>query len=284
MKRMVNSSGQKTAHEPVWLRKLMITFAVLFVFILIVMPLLKVFEEGFAKGVSFYFGAISSEETTEAIKLSLVVALITVFFNTLFGLSAAWLLTRYHIRGRSIVETLIELPFSVSPVVSGLVFVLLFGVNGWFGLWLSNHHFRIIFALPGIILSTIFITLPFVAKELIPLMDEQGKDQEEAAMLLGASGWQIFFKVTLPGIKWGLFHGVVLCTARALGEFGAVSVVSGHIRGRTVTLPLHVEILYNEYDFSAAFAVASLLSLTAVATVIIKSGIQYIHNKTDRVQ
>lgn len=239
------------------------------------LPLLAVFVQAIAKGWAAYVDAISEPNTISAIKLSLVVTFISVVLNMIFGVAAAWLITKFHFRGKSVLVSLIDIPFAVSPVISGLMFVLVFGSRGWFGPWLAEHDIRIIFAVPGIILATTFITFPFVARELIPLMESQGTEEEEAAIVLGASGWQMFFRVTLPNIKWGLIYGVVLCTARALGEFGAVSVVSGHIRGQTNTLPLHVEVLYNDYNYSGAFAVASLLSVLAVITLVFKKILEW---------
>jgi sulfate transport system permease protein len=243
--------------------------------VFIVLPLVAVFVQAFAKGLPTYLAAIREPDTLSAIRLSLLAAGISVPLNLVFGVAAAWTIARFQFRGKSILVTLIDVPFAVSPVVSGLIFVLIFGAQGWFGSWLVDHDIRVIFAVPGIILATTFVTFPFVARELIPLMQSQGSDEEEAALTLGATGWQMFFKITLPNIRWGLLYGVVLCTARALGEFGAVSVVSGHIRGQTNTLPLHVEILYNEYNYSGAFAVASLLSLIAVITLTLKKFLEW---------
>lgn len=227
--------------------------------------------EALKKGWDVYIAALTDPDARSALRLTLLVAAITVPLNTFFGVAAAWAVTKFRFRGKGFLITLIDLPFAVSPVIGGLIFVLVFGANGWFGPWLSAHDIKIVFALPGIVLATLFVTFPFVARELIPLMEDQGTQEEEAAITLGAHGWQIFFRVTLPNIKWGLLYGIILCNARAMGEFGAVSVVSGHIRGETNTLPLHVEILYNEYQFSASFAVASLLLLLALVTMIIKS-------------
>ena len=243
--------------------------------VFIVLPLVAVFVEAFAKGLPVYLAAIGEPDTLSAIRLSLLAAGVSVPLNLIFGVAAAWTIARFQFKGKSVLVTLIDIPFAVSPVVSGLIFVLIFGAQGWFGSWLVDHDIRIIFAVPGIILATTFVTFPFVARELIPLMQSQGSDEEEAALALGASGWQMFFKITLPNIRWGLLYGVVLCTARALGEFGAVSVVSGHIRGQTNTLPLHVEILYNEYNYSGAFAVASLLSVIAVITLTLKKFLEW---------
>jgi sulfate/thiosulfate transport system permease protein len=243
--------------------------------VFIVLPLFAVFVQAFARGWGAYLKAIEDPNTLSAAKLSLLAAGISVPLNLVFGVAAAWVITKFHFRGKNILVTLIDIPFGVSPVVSGLIFVLVFGARGWFGPWLGQHDIRIVFAVPGIILATTFVTFPFVARELIPLMESQGTDEEEAALVLGASGWQMFFRITLPNIKWGLLYGVVLCTARALGEFGAVSVVSGHIRGQTNTLPLHVEILYNDYNYSGAFAVASLLSMFAVVTLAFKKFMEW---------
>ena len=238
--------------------------------LLVALPLVAVFVQAFDKGWAAYLVAISDPFTRSAILLSLLAAGIAVPLNLLFGLAAAWAVTKFQFRGRSALLTLIDLPFGVSPVVAGLIYVLVFGAQGWLGPWLAGHDIRIIFAVPGIVLATTFVTFPFVARELIPLMETQGTDEEEAALVLGASGWQMLWRVTLPNIKWGVLYGVVLCTARALGEFGAVSVVSGHIRGETNTLPLHVEILYNEYNYAGAFAAASLLSVVSVIALILK--------------
>ena len=243
--------------------------------VFIVLPLIAVFVQAFAKGLPTYLAAIREPDTLSAIRLSLLAAGVSVPLNLVFGVAAAWTVAKFQFKGKSVLVTLIDIPFAVSPVVSGLIFVLIFGAQGWFGSWLVDHDIRIIFAVPGIILATTFVTFPFVARELIPLMQSQGSDEEEAALALGASGWQMFFKITLPNIRWGLLYGVVLCTARALGEFGAVSVVSGHIRGQTNTLPLHVEILYNEYNYSGAFAVASLLSVIAVITLTLKKFLEW---------
>jgi len=258
-----------------WVRYALIGSALLVVALFLIMPLLTVLVEGLRKGWQTYFDALVEPNTLSAIKLTLLVAAIAVPLNTVFGVAAAWAIARFEFRGKSLLITLIDLPFAVSPVIAGLIYVLVFGANGWFGPWLAEHDIRILFAVPGLVLATIFVTFPFVARELIPLMQEQGREEEEAALSLGASGWQMFFKVTLPNIKWALLYGVTLCNARAMGEFGAVSVVSGHIRGQTNTLPLHVEILYNEYNFAASFAVASLLALLAVTTLILKSVLEW---------
>ena len=256
--------------EPAWVKWIIIVFAVLFILIFVSAPLILVFIKAFEKGSAAYYNAISDPDALSAIKLTLITAAIAVPLNTIFGLTAAWAITKFNFRGKSILTTLIDLPFTVSPIISGLIFVLLFGLQGWFGQWLSDHDIKIIYAVPGIILSTMFVTFPFVARELIPVMQMTGTEEEQAAMVLGAGGWKIFFKVTIPNIKWGLIYGVILCNARAMGEFGAVSVVSGHIRGLTNTIPLHAEILYNEYRMNDAFAVASLLSLLAVVTLVLK--------------
>jgi sulfate transport system permease protein len=250
-----------------------LAFAILTLFLLL--PLAAVFIEAFRRGWEVFTAALTEDAAFSAIKLTLLAAAISVPLNTVFGIAAAWLITKFRFKGRSFLLSLIDLPFAVSPVIAGLVFVLMFGAQGWFGPWLREHDIQIIFALPGIILATVFVTFPFVARELIPLMESQGSDQEEAAVTLGARGWQVFLRVTLPNIKWGLLYGVLLCNARAMGEFGAVSVVSGHIRGKTNTLPLHVEVLYNEYQFSAAFACAALLALLALVTLGMKSAVEH---------
>jgi sulfate transport system permease protein len=246
------------------------TVALVFLALFLVVPLAAVFVQAFSKGVDYYFESLKDPDAWSAIKLTLITAAIAVPLNVVFGLAASWAIAKFEFRGKALLTTLIDLPFSVSPVISGLIYVLMFGAQGWFGPWLAVHDVQIIFAVPGIVLATIFVTFPFVARELIPLMQAQGNDEEEAAHVLGASGWQIFRRVTLPNVKWGLLYGVILCNARAMGEFGAVSVVSGHIRGQTDTMPLHVEILYNEYNFSAAFAVASVLALLALVTLALK--------------
>ncbi len=261
--------------EPTWVRALLITVALGFMTLFLVVPLVAVFAQAFSKGWHAYLSAIVDEDALAAIRLTLTAAAIAVPLNLLFGVCAAWCIAKFEFRGKSILLTLIDLPFSVSPVISGLIYVLLFGAQGWFGPWLQEHDIKILFAVPGIVLATVFVTFPFVARELIPLMQTQGNEEEEAALVLGASGWQTFRRVTLPNIKWGLLYGVILCNARAMGEFGAVSVVSGHIRGETNTVPLHVEILYNEYNFAAAFAVASLLALLALVTLALKTFIEW---------
>jgi sulfate transport system permease protein len=263
--------------EPAWVRAGLIGAALGFLSLFLFVPLGAVFYEATKKGFATYWKAISDPDALSAIKLTLTAAVIAVPLNATFGLAAAWAITKFEFRGKQLLITLIDLPFSVSPVISGLVYMLVFGAHGWFGPFLDEHDWHIMFALPGIVLATIFVTVPFVARELIPLMEAQGKAQEEAAATLGASGLRTFWHVTLPRVKWGLLYGVVLCNARAMGEFGAVSVVSGHIRGMTNTLTLHVEILYNEYQFSAAFAVASLLALLALFTLAAKSFIEWNH-------
>ena len=261
--------------EPGWVRIALIAIAVGFAILFLLIPLAVVFTEAFKKGWDAYLAAITEEDAWLAIKLTLLTAAIAVPANLIFGLSASWAIAKFEFRGKNLLLTLIDLPFSVSPVISGLIYVLLFGAHGWFGAWLMSHDIQILFAVPGIVLATIFVTFPFVARELIPLMQSQGNEEEEAALVLGASGWLTFWHVTLPNIRWGLLYGVILCNARAMGEFGAVSVVSGHIRGETNTMPLQVEILYNEYNFAAAFAVASLLALLALVTLAIKTFIEW---------
>ncbi|WP_434748256.1 sulfate ABC transporter permease subunit CysW [Paenibacillus amylolyticus] len=264
------STNRATTEAP-WVKWLLIGLASLVLVWLLILPLVIVLMEALKQGWGVYIAALTEPDALSALKLTLLVAAITVPLNTIFGVAAAWVITKFQFKGKGLLITLIDLPFSISPVVGGLIFVLVFGSNGWFGPWLAEHDIKIIFALPGIVIATLFITFPFVARELIPLMEDQGTREEEAAVTLGASGWRIFWSVTLPNIKWGLLYGIILCNARAMGEFGAVSVVSGHIRGETNTLPLHVEILYNEYQFSASFAVASLLLILALATLLIKS-------------
>jgi len=261
--------------EPTLVRWVLITIALLFLGGFLFLPLLVVFLQAFSKGVGFYWAALSDPTALAAIRLTLLVTAIAVPLNMVFGLAASWAIAKFDFRGKSLLVTLIDLPFSVSPVVAGLIYVLMFGLQGWLGPWLAEHNIRLIFAVPGIVLATIFVTFPFVARELIPLMEAQGSDEEEAAIVLGASGWQTFWRVTLPNIKWSLLYGVILCNARAMGEFGAVSVVSGHIRGLTNTIPLHVEILYNEYNGTAAFAVASLLAMLALVTLVLKSALAW---------
>ena len=261
--------------EPVWVRRTLISIALGFIFLFLILPLAAVFTEALRKGFGAYLEALKEPDAWTAIRLTLVTAAIVVPLNLVFGVAAAWSIAKFEFRGKAFLTTLVDLPFSVSPVVAGLVYVLLFGAHGWIGPWLQAHDIRIVFAVPGIVLATVFVTFPFIARELIPLMQAQGTEEEQAAMVLGASGWQTFWHVTLPNIKWGLVYGVILCNARAMGEFGAVSVVSGHIRGQTNTMPLHVEILYNEYQSVAAFAVASLLALLALLTLVIKSVVEW---------
>ena len=256
--------------EPVWVRRVLIGVALVFLSLFLFVPLVSVFFEAFKKGWEVYVAAITEADAVSAMWLTLIAAAISVPLNLVFGVSAAWAIAKFDFRGKSVLLTLIDLPFSVSPVIAGLIYVLVFGLQGWFGEWLMEHDLKVIFAVPGIVLATIFVTFPFVARELIPLMQAQGQEQEEAARVLGASGWQTFWKVTLPNVKWGLLYGVILCNARAMGEFGAVSVVSGHIRGETNTMPLHIEILYNEYQFAASVAVASLLASLALVTLVLK--------------
>jgi len=270
--------------EPAWVRRVLIGVALAFLTLFLFVPLVAVFAEAFKKGWQAYVAAVIDPDAVSAIKLTLIAAFISVPLNLVFGVCAAWSIAKFEFRGKSILLTLIDLPFSVSPVISGLIYVLMFGAQGWFGPWLQAHDIKILFAVPGIVLATVFITFPFVARELIPLMQAQGSEEEEAALVLGASGWSTFWRVTLPNIKWGLLYGVILCNARAMGEFGAVSVVSGHIRGETNTMPLQVEILYNEYNFAAAFAVASLLALLALVTLAIKSFIEWRLHETDPVE
>ncbi len=268
--------------EPTWVRLLLIAIALAFAFLFLLVPLAVVFTEALKKGWDTYLMAITEEDAWHAIKLTLLTAGIAVPANLVFGVAASWAIAKFEFRGKSFLLTLIDLPFSVSPVISGLIYVLLFGAHGWFGAWLMEHDIQILFAVPGIVLATVFVTFPFVARELIPLMQSQGTEEEEAALVLGASGWRTFWHVTLPNIRWGLLYGVILCNARAMGEFGAVSVVSGHIRGETNTMPLQVEILYNEYNFAAAFAVASLLALLALVTLALKTIIEWrVRHETD---
>lgn len=260
----------QATREPAWVRRLLIGTALVFLSLFLFVPLVSVFFEAFKKGVDVYVAAVTEPDAVSAIWLTLTAAIIAVPLNLVFGVSAAWCIAKFNFRGKSVLLTFIDLPFSVSPVIAGLIYVLVFGLQGWCGQWLSDHDLKVIFAVPGIVLATIFVTFPFVARELIPLMQAQGHEQEEAARVLGASGFQTFWKVTLPNVKWALLYGVILCNARAMGEFGAVSVVSGHIRGQTNTLPLHIEILYNEYQFAASFAVASLLASLALVTLVLK--------------
>ena len=265
---MIATPAIAATHEPVWARRIIIAIGAGFVGLFVLVPLAAVFAEALRAGIAAYGHAIADPEARSALELTFLAAAIAVPLNVVFGVAASWAIARFRFVGRSILITLIDLPLAVSPVIAGMVFVLLFGKQGLIGPWLSAHGIRVIFALPGIVLATTFVTFPFVARELIPLMEAQGAEEEEAAIVLGATGWQTFVRITLPKIKWGLLYGVVLCTARAMGEFGAVSVVSGHIRGRTNTLPLHIEILYNEYEYQAAFAVASLLVVLALVSLV----------------
>jgi sulfate transport system permease protein len=272
---MAAAESRTAGYFPALSRVLLIATALLFLGLFLLLPLLAVFVQALGKGVSAYAAAILDPTAWASVKLTLLVAAIAVPFNLVFGVAAAWAIAKFDFRGKSALITLIDLPFAVSPVIAGLIFILLFGSHGWFGEYLKIHHIRVVFAVPGIVLATIFVTFPFIARELIPVMQAQGKDDEETAVSLGATGWQTFWRVTLPNIRWGLMYGVLLCNARAMGEFGAVSVVSGHIRGLTNTMPLHVEILYNEYNYAAAFAVASLLALLALLTLAGKSFVEW---------
>ncbi len=258
-----------------WVKFVVLGLGLTYLTVFLLLPLAAVFTEAFRKGVDTYFAALVEPDALSAIRLTVIAAALSVPLNLIFGVSAAWAVAKFQFPGKNLLITFIDLPFSVSPVVAGLVFVLVFGLQGWFGWWLRDHDIKIIFAVPGIVLATIFVTFPFIARELIPLMQAQGRDEEEAAISLGASGFQTFWRVTLPNIKWALLYGVILCNARAMGELGAVSVVSGHIRGETNTMPLHVEILYNEYQFAAAFAVASLLALLALVTLLLKTYVEW---------
>ena len=274
--------AQAGTTEPTWVRWALLTIALGFMFLFLVLPLAAVFTEALRKGFDAYFEAFKEPDAWSAIRLTLITAAIAVPLNLVFGVAAAWAIAKYEFRGKAFLTTLVDLPFSVSPVVAGLIYVLIFGAQGWFGPWLQAHDIKIVFAVPGIVLATVFVTFPFIARELIPLMQAQGTEEEQAAIVLGATGWQTFWHVTLPNIKWGLIYGVILCNARAMGEFGAVSVVSGHIRGQTNSMPLHVEILYNEYQSVAAFAVASLLALLALVTLVIKSVVEWLHEREMR--
>ena len=265
--------------ESPWVRRALIGAALLFLFLFLVLPLAAVFTEALRKGLDAYLEGLKEPDAWSAIRLTLLTAAIAVPLNLVFGIAAAWCIAKYEFRGKAFLTTLVDLPFSVSPVVAGLIYVLVFGAQGWLGPWLAAHDIKIVFAVPGIVLATVFVTFPFIARELIPLMQAQGNEEEQAAIVLGANGWQTFWHVTLPNIKWGLIYGVILCNARAMGEFGAVSVVSGHIRGQTNTMPLHVEILYNEYQSVAAFAVASLLALLALVTLVIKTVAEWKHER-----
>jgi sulfate transport system permease protein len=278
--RPVRSPVRRATTDPAPARWVLMAIAFTFLVFFLLLPLAVVFVEAFSKGVPYFLAAIREPDALAAIRLTLLTVAIVLPANVLFGIAAAWAIAKFRFRGKSLLTTLIDLPFAVSPVISGLVYVLVFGAQGWFGPWLIDHNIRVIFAVPGIVLATAFVTFPFVARELIPLMQAQGTDEEYSAVTLGANGWQTFWRVTLPNIKWGLFYGVILCNARAMGEFGAVSVVSGHIRGETNTIPLHVEILYNEYNTVGAFAVASLLALLAIATLIFKSAIEWRQHKS----
>ncbi len=274
--------SRDATREPTWVRYTLIAIAFIFFLSCLILPLILVFVEAFKQGVGVYAQALVHPDTLSAVKLTLLTAAIAVPLNVVFGIAAAWAVAKFNFRGKAILTTLIDMPFSVSPVIAGLMLVLIFGTQGWMGGWLMENDIKVLYAVPAIVIATIFITVPFVARELIPLMEAQGTEEEEAAIVLGASGWQTFWKVTLPNIKWGLIYGVILCNARAMGEFGAVSVVSGHIRGETNTLPLHVEILYNEYTFSAAFAVSSLLALLAIVTLILKTWVEIRQEKQDK--
>ena len=269
------AASRRGMTEPAWVRWALTGIAVLYLGIFLFMPLAAVFAQALEKGVGVYLDSFREADALSAIRLTFLTAAIGVPLNLLFGLAAAWAIAKFDFRGKQVLITLIDLPFSVSPVISGLIYVLIFGLQGWFGPWLTEHGLKVIFAVPGLVLATIFVTFPFVARELIPLMEAQGNEEEEAARVLGASGLKTFLRVTLPNVKWGLLYGVILCNARAMGEFGAVSVVSGHIRGVTNTIPLHVEILYNEYNFTAAFAVASLLALLALVTLAAKAAVEW---------
>jgi sulfate transport system permease protein len=275
--------SKAATREPKLVKWAILGTSLTFFAIFLLLPLVAVFVEAFRKGWEVYISALIDADAISAIKLTLIAAAISVPLNLFFGIAAAWSITKFEFRGKHLLITLIDLPFSVSPVVSGLIYILVFGAQGWFGPWLAEHDLKVVFAVPGIVLATIFVTFPFVARELIPLMEAQGRDEEEAAVVLGAKGWQTFWHVTLPNVKWGLLYGVILCNARAMGEFGAVSVVSGHIRGMTNTMPLHVEILYNEYQFAAAFAVASLLALLALVTLVIKTWVEHQAGKANQL-
>jgi len=273
--RAVRAAPPRATRDPAWARWLLTAVALAFLACFLVLPIVVVFAQAFSKGGAYFLAAVCEPDALAAIRLTLLTVAIVVPANVLFGIAAAWAISKFKFSGKSLLTTLIDLPFAVSPVISGLIYVLVFGAQGWFGPWLIAHNIRVIFAVPGIVLATTFVTFPFVARELIPLMQAQGTDEEYSAVTLGANGWQTFWRVTLPNIRWGLFYGVILCNARAMGEFGAVSVVSGHIRGETNTMPLHVEILYNEYNVAGAFAVASLLALLALATLVVKSVVEW---------
>ena len=275
-------NARRAVSEPAWVRGLLIMLALLFIGLVLVMPLALIFTYAFQQGWRVYLASFTEPDAVSAIRLTLLTAAIAVPLNVVFGVSAAWAITKFHFRGKHALITLIDLPFAISPVIAGLIFVVLFGARGILGPWLTGNNIRIIFATPGIVLATIFVTFPFVARELIPLMQAQGSDEEQSAITLGATGWQTFRRVTLPNIKWGLLYGVILCNARAMGEFGAVSVVSGHIRGLTNTMPLHIEILYNDYQFTASFAVASLLAFLALISMFLKAVIEWRSRQTSR--
>jgi sulfate transport system permease protein len=266
---------QAAISEPRWVRILLMSMAFAFLALFLIVPLVAVFVNAFSKGFGVFYGAVSDPDALSAIRLTLLTAAIAVPLNIVFGLAAAWTIAKFEFRGKSALTTLIDLPFAVSPVISGMIFVLMFGAEGWLGPWLSAHNLQIIFAVPGIVLATTFVTFPFVARELIPVMQAYGNEEEEAAMVLGASGWQMFIRVTLPNVKWGLLYGIIICNARAMGEFGAVSVVSGKIRGLTATMPVYVELLYNGYEFAGAFAIASLLTSLALMTIIAKRALTF---------
>lgn len=273
----------RATSEPILMRGILIATVLVFLSLFLIVPLAAVFTEALRKGFAVYLSAITEPDALSSIQLTFIAALIAVPLNLVFGVAAAWAIAKFEFKGKSILITLIDLPFAVSPVIAGLIYVLIFGLQGWFGSSLLDNDIKVIFAIPGIVLATIFVTFPFVARELIPLMQAQGKDEEEAGLVLGATGWQILWRITLPNVKWGLLYGVILTNARAMGEFGAVSVVSGHIRGLTNTLPLHVEILYNEYNYAAAFAVASLLALLALLTLVLKSFVEWKAGRDARV-
>ena len=274
------AGAPRATHDPAWVRWTLTAVALGFLAFFLLLPLAAVFTEALRRGLGAYFASFTDPDALASIKLTLITAAVSVPANVAFGVAAAWAIAKFTFPGKSLLITLIDLPFAVSPVIAGLIYLLVFGLQGWFGPWLMDHDVKILFAVPGIVLATTFVTFPFVARELIPLMQAQGADEEYAAIILGANGWQTFWRVTLPNIKWGLFYGVILCNARAMGEFGAVSVVSGHIRGLTNTMPLHVEILYNEYNFVAAFAVASLLALLAIVTLVLKALVEWQHART----
>lgn len=278
------SAPTSVTQEPRWARVVLMAVALVFLGFFLLLPLAAVFAEALRRGVGAYLNSFANPDAWSAIKLTLFVSVIAVPANLVFGVAAAWAIAKFDFPGKSLLITLIDLPFAVSPVISGLIYVLVFGSQGWFGPWLIDHNLKVVFAVPGIVLATTFVTFPFVAREIIPLMQSQGTDEEYAAITLGASGWQTFRRVTLPNIKWGLFYGVILCNARAMGEFGAVSVVSGHIRGETNTIPLHVEILYNEYNFVGAFAVASLLAVLAIVTLVLKTFVEWKYQQTTRAE